>query len=344
MLGLEWDKRSAALTTTTHSVTPSFTKAILAQAELLGLKVPPLLKRAIGSISNEQRLPMALQDALWLEIEAQDHAGVMGLEIGAKLQPGHFDTLGYLVLSSPDLSAAVDALVNFSALVGEGGRFNKVSEGEGIGLYYEPTFSAAKDMRLDTILLCLLNGTRWLAGQSLLPLSVHFQRAAPAQPDVYRQAFGISDIRFEQPRNMLLFKRSDWQKIVNPANPAFRANMLALAQRQLKSLNPQDFMARAEQFLEQDPVLTREQLAKRMWISERQLNRRLAECGHSFKTLSDQVKKAHAMQLIKQGPISQAALAFCLGYADESAFAKAFKRWMGMGLRAYLRHAIKEAD
>ena len=70
-------------------------------------------------------------------------------------------------------------------------------------------------------------------------------------------------------------------------------------------------------------------------MSERHLNRKLAEHGVSYKNISDKIRKNLAEKLILQGNVNQANLAIYFGSADESAFAKAFKRWTGMGFKQY---------
>ena len=70
-------------------------------------------------------------------------------------------------------------------------------------------------------------------------------------------------------------------------------------------------------------------IAERLGLSGRHLNRRLAEEGSSFKLLRERVLHAMAEQLL-QGPARLAEVAERLGFSDESAFAKAFRRWSGM--------------
>jgi len=68
--------------------------------------------------------------------------------------------------------------------------------------------------------------------------------------------------------------------------------------------------------------------AKRIGVSTRTLRRRLREEGTSHARLLDGLRHRLALEHLKQGrPVSE--VASLLGYADTSAFSKAFKRWAG---------------
>jgi AraC-like DNA-binding protein len=49
------------------------------------------------------------------------------------------------------------------------------------------------------------------------------------------------------------------------------------------------------------------------------------------------VKKHCAIELVEQDQLTQTELTEHLGYADESAFSKLFRRWTGMGIREFRR-------
>src|SRR5690606_9156097 len=98
---------------------------------------------------------------------------------------------------------------------------------------------------------------------------------------------------------------------------------------------PQTIQDKVIALLTCQPRLNRVQVASMLAISERHLNRKLAEQRTSFKLLADQVRKDLALDMLADSRQTQANIACFLGYSDDSAFAKAFKRWMGMGVREY---------
>ena len=64
-------------------------------------------------------------------------------------------------------------------------------------------------------------------------------------------------------------------------------------------------------------------------MSERSLQRRLRELGYTYNALADQVREATARLYLEQPDMALAEIGYLLGFADQSAFNRAFKRWTG---------------
>jgi AraC-like DNA-binding protein len=80
-------------------------------------------------------------------------------------------------------------------------------------------------------------------------------------------------------------------------------------------------------------------------MSARSLQRRLREHGCTFATLSDEVRAATARLYLDQPDMALAEIAHLLGFADQPAFTKAFKRWTGSTpSQARLRAGRSKAD
>jgi AraC-like DNA-binding protein len=83
----------------------------------------------------------------------------------------------------------------------------------------------------------------------------------------------------------------------------------------------------------------REDVAVRLMMSERTLQRRLAEEGTSFTTLVDDTRRELARQSLSCGELSLKMLSFQLGFSEPSAFYRACKRWFGMTPSDIVNHA-----
>ncbi|CAB0150146.1 HTH-type transcriptional regulator VirS [Pseudidiomarina piscicola] len=316
------------------SVTRSFTRAIVDQLPALGVELDPQLQLQLSLHEPGQRLPLAQQDALWQQLERHgDHS--LGLKIGLGMLPQHFDTTGFLLLSSPSLSVAVESLVNYSSLIGEGGSFQKSHTALGWKITYTDLFSVAVALRIEAIFASIANGAQWVAGKPIAPLLVKFKHAKSATDELYKQAFKGAALEFNQNENAIVYATSEWHFRQREVNPAVQTQMLELAQQQLNQLQHRSLYERAQGILLQQPWLSRVDVAANLAVSERTLARHLKAHGTSFNDLSQAVKRQHALEKIQQLEITQAQLAEYLGYSDEQAFAKAFKRWTGMGFWDY---------
>jgi AraC-like DNA-binding protein len=70
-------------------------------------------------------------------------------------------------------------------------------------------------------------------------------------------------------------------------------------------------------------------VAKRLGMTGRSLQRRLKDEGTSFQETRDAVRRELADAYLGQG-MSFAEISFLLGFAEPSAFFRAFKRWTGV--------------
>ncbi|MDN6872220.1 AraC family transcriptional regulator, partial [Pseudomonas citronellolis] len=137
------------------------------------------------------------------------------------------------------------------------------------------------------------------------------------------------------PRNALLFARADLEASLPQANPDSRSSGEQLCEKLCEELalplaaTP---TARAVQRL-----LVRDaaslpgcrEVAQRLGLSERTLQRRLAAEGQRFQPLSDGIRLRLAERLLLESRMDLNGVAQCLGYAEAASFCRAFQRWTG---------------
>ena len=70
-------------------------------------------------------------------------------------------------------------------------------------------------------------------------------------------------------------------------------------------------------------------------MGARTLQRRLTERGLSFQSVVDMARHDLARRLLSETQYSLAEIAFLTGFAEQSGFTRAFKRWAGQTPRSY---------
>lgn len=78
-----------------------------------------------------------------------------------------------------------------------------------------------------------------------------------------------------------------------------------------------------------------DEVAKRLAMSPQTLRRRLADEGASVRELTEEVRRDAAIDALVHKDVSMAALAERLGFSEQSAFTRAFRRWTGTTPGAY---------
>jgi len=71
------------------------------------------------------------------------------------------------------------------------------------------------------------------------------------------------------------------------------------------------------------------ELARSLGMSASTLHRRLADEDSNFQMIKDQIRRERAQALLRQGGLSVMAIAEELGFAEPSAFHRAFRKWTG---------------
>lgn len=71
-------------------------------------------------------------------------------------------------------------------------------------------------------------------------------------------------------------------------------------------------------------------VAERLGVSQSTLRRRLHQEGTSFQALKDERRRTAALRLLAGTELSLTEIASQLGFPDNSAFFRVFRRWMGV--------------
>ena len=74
---------------------------------------------------------------------------------------------------------------------------------------------------------------------------------------------------------------------------------------------------------------SKSQIARRLAISERTLHRQLADHGETFQAIATRARRDAAESLLTTAGHSIADVAFLTRFSDQTAFIRAFKRWLG---------------
>jgi AraC-like DNA-binding protein len=242
--------------------------------------------------------------------------------------------LGHLMLASPTLRQAADSLMRYMPLVTPVVRatIEPKSDRVRVGLNLVGGVVPVPQQRYDFTWNLLLSTLRFVGGRpDLKPALVEYAYPAPGDSAPWAERFGCP-VRFGAPANALEFANADITAPIPTANPLAAEGLFRLLDERLVQAERSSFAARVREMLpamiDQGGAL-RDAVARRMAISERTLQRRLADEGTDFSTLVDEVRRTIAQQYLGSDRISVKNLSYKLGFSDPSAFHRACLRWFG---------------
>ena len=167
----------------------------------------------------------------------------------------------------------------------------------------------------------------------VVPDCVSFRHPAPPSVDDHRVLLG-APVRFGAALDAVELTASALPIELRTANPTLARTLERRSVEVVKGLRPpDDFVARVsavtEAALAHDGNPTAEGIARVLGISVRTLSRRLRELGTSHRAVLDAMRKQIAHRLLAEGTQVK-DVADRLGFADASAFHRAFRRWYGI--------------
>lgn len=316
------------------SVTARFTQAILEAAQRQGVSVPDDLRQAL---THNSRVPMAQQDALWALFAQATADPLAALRAGTDLQAGHLDIVGMLLLSCDTLGDALEVLTEYAPIVGDNARFETQASPGTMLLRYQPEYTVCRDLRVEAALGCVVSLARWMTNGRFHPREVLFMHAPRAEVAAYEALLGCP-VRFAQACNGVSMDAAELGHSLIEAGKSLHAHLRTLADDMLASLAQGSVSAQVQQLIRANPRWGKERIGEQLGMSGRNLNRKLAAEAISFKGLREALLYDMAAQALRSGQ-AVAAVGERLGFSDENAFSRAFRRWSGQTPAQFARSA-----
>jgi AraC-like DNA-binding protein len=302
----------------------------------LGIKVEPLLTRVAidRNLFSDRDNVVALSALGRLTNECVKLSGCedFGLRVGMKMRSSSLGLVGFTLLNSKTVREALQVLVDHLKLTVTGVNLfvNVQKDATTLSLVLTHRRIAASDQIVDASLAVSCNILRELIGPDWRPKRALLTRQKPGDPQPFLDFFQ-APVLFNAPIACLIFNAADLDLPIIGRN----AELYAFLSRLLDKTPGEtggSFSSKVRTLLlngVSNGLLTKKRAASAFGMSERTFARRLAGEGVSYSDLADQAKCEIAERLLSQGT-SITDIASHLGYADASAFSRAFKHWSGM--------------
>jgi AraC-like DNA-binding protein len=322
------------------SLLPAATlRAVLSGLRALGLDAEAI-RAAVGLTREELApvdalVPQERFGQLWSEAARRAPREELLTEVGLAIPYGAFGALDYLAGSSPTVSAAFQALAAHFRYVAQGVDLELSESPEGGEVRLVNAIAGVDAARSDEFTLAVFVG-RFRPRTGPVPFrvdEVRLTRPAPARPSRHAALLG-GPVAFGCKVSALRLPAPVWRAALPGADPALLATLRELAEHAgLGGPDADDLVVQVRsrlRLLLPDGRASAAEVAEALGLSERTLHRRLQGAGGSFRTVLEDFREAEAERLISAGRLPLGEVALRLGFSDQTAWNRAFRRWKGM--------------
>jgi AraC-like DNA-binding protein len=254
----------------------------------------------------------------------------IGLTVASRLAPGSLGPLDYVLFTSETWGAALALVAKYYAVASERVRLTIEPRGKetAIVLRREPPYDVNR-FWVELSLALIVERARQSLGADWKPLRVEFMHPAAAPSTEHAAWFG-APVAFGAASDQLVFA-STWMD--RPSHTAM-GSLAAVLESRLAELVPADA----------DPIMLRirdaiargmdagqleiANVASRLAMSTRSLQRALSQRGVKFSDVVDDIRRARSLEYLRAGQ-TIAQVAEKVGFSDPSALFRAYRRWTG---------------
>lgn len=316
-------------------------------ATSMGLNVDPSLKEV--GLSRElllptARVPESKYEMLLLHLMARSKNNSFGLDIGQHVIPPLYGVLMSLAFGSSSLGEAISYLARYQGLAtGNCGALSYAKSGENYKLLMSMSHSnpvirrqvSECVMAFFSMLPNIITGRNDVKAVRIslehAPTSLSAKR--------YVESVLVCPVTWEADEYSVLISRRDHEMAIFGHGEEMLKAAEKLAQNQLDKINNQQTLLEQITWHIEEQIQTssprREEIAKRLNMSVRTLDRRLDSADTSWQELLDQIRLKRASELLMTTDFSISLVAEKLGFSDVRSFQRKFKTWTGMSPSDY---------
>ena len=247
--------------------------------------------------------------------------------------PSNLGALGYAWLSSSSLRTGLGRVERYWRLLGEKTAARLEDTHAGLKTVFESgrTDPVVGPIAADFAMSLLVSMCRMNYGAELRPVTVTLKRSQPDGWQVYRDHYGCP-VQFATEQDSFTLTRDDVDKPLPSSNRQIATTLDGILAQQLAQLDKTNVVARCRaSLLEQlsSGELSEEEMAQQLNMSRRTLQRKLADAETTYQQLVDETRRDLALRYIENPHHSITDITFMLGFSQQSAFTRAFRRWTG---------------
>ena len=287
---------------------------------------------SLEELEDKQFVPFELfADCFRLGEKAlQDKA--FGLHVGETVSTRHWGQLGYLILAGEDGFESINYIQRYARLITDAMESTFSLDGEHLVCHFHMNPHYFDRHACEFFISSILSLGKFMSEGQFRFKEIHFSYQLEASVAIYESVLDCRCL-FEQRENKIIVEKSMLAFTSTYRDPRLKKVLEQHALTVLQNLGSSDDLVRDIRSFVLDALPngapSLKQVCERFQMSERSLQRMLAKHSLSYQELVDQLRADLAKTYISND-YSFLDIALLLGYSEQSAFHRAFKRWTGL--------------
>lgn len=180
--------------------------------------------------------------------------------------------------------------------------------------------------------------SREVSRQAFRPIGVYFKHPSPGDLSAHEAYFGCP-VHYDSDRDALELSEATLKAPNKLGDASISEFFDTHLEKELSESTDHTSLAKrmriqiSQSLSEGVPRVS--EVADRLNMSPRTLQRRLSDLGLSFQNLVDESRRELSKRLLRKTDYSLSEVAFLTGFSEQSSFNRAFKRWAGQTPRSY---------
>ena len=314
-------------------------------ARAVGLDPTRLAQQAGLRLSDlgdpDASLPLIKFVALWGAIANEPRGQAAGLQLLQIARLANLGSLGYAFRNAETVGHALSLIRRHAGVLGDA-LVPEIRIGEGLVTivgrwttelgHNRPFVEGAFSHTIGII--------HEITGTRPIPIEIRCQFSRTADADHRDRVFGCK-LRYDCSETSIAFPESLVHKPVISRDPALFAIVDRYAQRLAGAPVEVGTLATDVRAVIRAGVASGEpsiaRIARKLAMSARTLQRRLAEENLTVSALVDEIRRELSLGYLNVPTLGLSDIAFMLGYSDVTSFQRAFRRWTGKAPATYRR-------
>lgn len=277
------------------------------------------------------RVPVVVMTQLWRQAVALTGDEAFGLEVAQQVSPLTFQGVGFAAMTSRTVQEAVFRIIQNANAVSDVARLSIQGQPDALWLRFDLRDDSPDiaEQAMEAFMASIVHIARHYLHMTPPLKHVYLKRSLPADIARYETFFG-APVHFAAECDALATNLETLMLMMPGSGAPVEAGTQMLARFREQWQTPDlrwRVMDVIDRFLPEEP--RQEKVAQLLNMSVRTLQRRLGEEGSSFQALLDATRRALAERWLKESRMSIQQISDALGFANPSAFTRAFRRWVG---------------